>query len=104
MSYSIGVDIGGTKTAIGIVYESGNVLSDRIIPTNQTIYPSEMIDKMIFIIRELLEEMDFSLLEVKGIGIGAPGPLDVTEGSIVSPPNLQGWNDVQIVKQFKKSF
>ncbi|MFD2629959.1 ROK family protein [Oceanobacillus kapialis] len=104
MSLAIGVDIGGTKTAIGLIDDSGNISAQTKIPTDQGILPSQMIDRMIHTIKALLKENSLEENEIMGIGIGAPGPLDVKNGLISCPPNLPQWIDIPVVQQFKHQF
>ncbi len=55
MSFAIGVDIGGTKKAIGLIDHSGNISAQTKIPTDQGILPSQMIDRMIYTIKALFK-------------------------------------------------
>lgn len=96
-----GFDIGGTKCAvITAEYEDGEVkiLKKEKIPTDHTISPSQMIDR-------LIETAD-KITEIKpdAIGISCGGPLDSEKGIIMNPPNLPGWNNVEIVKQIEAHF
>ncbi|UCZ52800.1 ROK family protein [Bacillus shivajii] len=99
MRYVIGVDIGGTKTAIGIVGREGEVKTKKLIPTDQSIPPLTMVKRIVENIKELLEENALSKEEVIGVGIGAPGPLDAKNGQMACPPNLPNWVNVPVVKE-----
>jgi glucokinase len=104
MNYAIGVDIGGTKVAIGIVDEQGKIHANTLIPTDKQLKAEEMVAMIKQTIQKLL--LDFPIRENKlvGIGIGSPGPLDLKEGTIVCPPNLPNWINVPIVENFKQEF
>jgi len=102
--YSIGVDIGGTKVAIAIVEDSGQIMEQVVIPTNLSIPPEQMIEIMVQKINELLQMLNITETDIKGIGIGAPGPLDNNVGIIKNPPNLRNWIDVPIKQLFKQAF
>ena len=104
MSFIIGVDIGGTKIALGIVKEDGNVIEKNVIATNTTIAPEQMIDQICQEIDSLLTKSSLSINEIQGIGIGAPGPLAQEEGEIICPPNLPNWRNIKIVNQIKQYF
>ena len=96
----IGFDIGGTKCAVSVGHEeSGRLVIDqkRVIPTDLSISPYEMIDRMC----ELADGMtqDFSR-----IGISCGGPLDSRRGVILSPPNLPGWDEIKIVEYLKARY
>ena len=96
----IGFDIGGTKCAvcIGEDVEGELVIKDkRIIPTDHSISPYEMIDRMCSMAEEMTDSIDV-------IGISCGGPLDSKRGIIMSPPNLTGWDNVRIVEYLKKRY
>lgn len=96
----IGFDIGGTKCAVCIGHREGdNLIIDekKVIPTNLDISPYEMIDKMCALAESMTD--DFS-----SIGISCGGPLDSKKGVIMSPPNLRGWDNVEIVSYLKKRY
>ena len=98
MKYAIGVDIGGTKVAIGMVDDVGEVVEHSVIPTDLSITPAEMIDRIKAEINQLVERSRVAADDITGIGIGCPGPLDSKAGMITNPPNLHGWVDVPIKK------
>ena len=88
----IGFDIGGTKCAVcvGREIEGGiEILDKKVIPTDLTISPYEMIDKMYSAAKAITENIDV-------IGISCGGPLDSQKGIILSPPNLIGWDKIEI--------
>ena len=75
----VGFDIGGTKCAVCIGKETGGeltVLDKRVIPTDHTVSPYEMIDRMCTLAEEMTEEKDC-------IGISCGGPLNSKEGIII---------------------
>ncbi|WP_172371744.1 ROK family protein [Sporosarcina jiandibaonis] len=104
MNFAIGVDIGGTKIAIGLVKDDGTLIKEIIIATNLQCSPYQMIDNICSEIKQLLVSHSIAERDVLGIGIGAPGPLNINEGMIVCPPNLPNWKNVEIVKRFRQAF
>lgn len=90
----IGFDIGGTKCAISVgehTKEGIEITDKKVIPTDLSVSPETMIDRMCALAEEMTD--DFSR-----IGISCGGPLDSKKGVILSPPNLKGWDNVEIVK------
>ncbi|MEH7382298.1 ROK family protein [Bacillus sp. JJ1533] len=96
MEYSIGIDIGGTKIAAGIINREGSVLIKKTFST-----PQESKDSII----QLLENIIFSLSETAktegkklvGIGIGTAGQIDFEKGKVLSgTANIKDWNDVPL--------
>ena len=99
--YLLGFDIGGTKCAVTTAnWEEGNVtlLKKEKCPTDKSISPVQMIDRLISMADSILEK------KPDAIGISCGGPLDSKRGIILNPPNLQGWIDVEIVKQIEAHY
>ncbi len=98
--YIIGFDIGGTKCVVCIGEEVDDELfirDKRIIPTDHSITPYEMLDRMCALAEEMTDCFDV-------IGISCGGPLDSKNGIIMSPPNLPGWDDIKIVEYLKEKY
>ena len=97
----LGFDIGGTKSAvISADFCDGkiNILRREQCPTDLTIPATEMIKKLIAAADKITD------LSPEKIGISCGGPLDSELGVIMSPPNLPGWDKVEIVKQIKEHY
>lgn len=91
---TLGIDLGGTKTALGLV-QGGTVLARARIDTPQTGF-----DSVVAAIAEaagalLADHPEFST--VSHAGIGSPGPLDFDSGRILWAPNIYGMEDGPIV-------
>ncbi len=103
MSILAGIDIGGTKCAVslGETTEIGvKVLSKRRFPTSET--PKQAITTILRSLDELLAET--GKVAPDAIGISCGGPLDSKRGLILSPPNLPGWDKVDVVTPLRKRF
>lgn len=87
MGYTIGVDVGGTKVAAGLVDEDGTVIKQvkRATPANEVSATAQVITD---IVRELREGAT-----VEGIGIGAAGFCDADRSTVVYAPNLAWRNE-----------
>ena len=103
MKYSIGIDIGGTNTEIGLVDKKGELISQNKFSTQAFNQTSEYIDCIVKLINELLESSNINLDDVKGIGIGAPNG-NFKTGKIENPPNLFLDSEICIVEDLKKYF
>jgi glucokinase len=99
-SFYIGIDIGGTKSAVILMDKMGNVSDRQQFPTAVGTggYP-QTVEKMKSIINDFCKRE-----QIKSIGISCGGPLDSKKGLILSPPNLPGWDHVPIVEIFSKEF
>lgn len=100
----IGVDIGGTKCAVsyGICDGSDIFLIDkeRLKTGNAT----ETVSRLIELIDQLIKKHALTTGSISAIGISCGGPLDSEKGIILSPPNLPGWNQVDIIKKLQDYF
>ena len=92
---TIGVDVGGTKIAAGVVDEKGAILqrSRRESPATDTVAIQDAIADAV---RELASEHD-----VVGIGIGAAGFVDVSRSTVLFAPNL-AWRDEPLKAEIER--
>ena len=97
--YVIGVDLGGTKIYTALVDLEGNMKKEVIVETEAEKGELAVLQKLLDTIDYVLEGTDKN--EVKAIGIGSPGPLDVANGLIVYTPNLP-FKNFNIVKPIKE--
>lgn len=93
----VGLDIGGTKTAVSLGGGDGTIRKKKTFPTRGT--PQEVLERCALIIEEYQEED-----AIQAIGISCGGPLDSEKGIIQSPPNLPLWDDIEIVAYFEERF
>ncbi len=98
MSIYIGVDLGGTNIKAGLVnVETGKVLLSKSAPTLARDGHDAVMLRMADVINGLIKDCDFSHSEIKGIGVSAPGALNIEEGLVLFLPNLPGqWRDVPL--------
>lgn len=98
---TVGVDIGGTKTAVSISTHHPDVQWRRSFPTEPARGPEHALRTM----GELIEEgLRTTQTRVSSIGVSCGGPLDPTAGLIQSPPNLPTWDNVPIVRILSERF
>lgn len=91
VSYSIGVDVGGTKILAGVVDESGHVLTTARRPTPAQ-DPAAVLAVIGEVVRELMAE---SSVPVVGVGLGIAGQVENTRSTVLWAPNLQ-WSRVEV--------
>lgn len=99
--YILGIDIGGTKcAAVTAEYTDGDItlLKKEKCDTNLEISPEEMIEKLFAMADCILDKAP------DAIGISCGGPLDPIKGVIMGPPNLSGWDNVEIVRLFEERY
>jgi glucokinase len=90
----IGIDLGGTKISTALVDGAGGIIARDYRETMAAACPDAVIERMLDAARQVMAEANVETAQVAAVGIGAPGPLDVAAGVVVSPPNLPGWERV----------
>ena len=97
----IGVDLGGTKIAAALAKTDGKIVTDLTIPTEAQKGKKHVLEN--------LKKAIFTLArgnhaKIDCIGIGVPGPILYDKGIVIQPPNLPGWNRVNLKKLIEKEF
>lgn len=100
---SIGVDIGGTNTKIGIVDEAGAILLQRKTATDPRQGCDIIAASIVGRVHSMLKETGTHRGQITGIGVGVPGTADSTTGTVVYAPNL-AWRNVPIVAAIQRLF
>lgn len=88
---SIGIDVGGTKIASGVL-RGDELLSAHVIPTPETGWET-VLDAIAGEVRRLQERHP----EARLIGVGIPGPLNADRTRVKFAPNIYGFTDVPLV-------
>ncbi|WP_300384523.1 ROK family protein [Clostridium sp.] len=91
MKYIVGIDIGGTNIRVALLDEKRNIIEKLKIKNEVSNGPEYNLDKIINHINTNWKDKD-----IKGIGVGSPGPLDIKKGKIIKAPNLKGWDNFNV--------
>ena len=102
MKYLGSLDIGGTKTMVGVVDSSANILVKKQFATNTTDCYTHFDACSTQLIR-CLSEINLSLNDLEGIGVNMPGLVDVSTGSLLQAP-FAGWYNVDVKGYFCQLF
>lgn len=82
MNYYMGIDLGGTNTKIGILDIEGNIYKSTSIKTLSSNGAQKTLERIWEASKELAKDLQIDISNIKGIGIGIPGP--VIDQSIVA--------------------
>jgi glucokinase len=96
----IGVDVGGTKVAAGLVNEQGEIRSHLRVPMMANGSANDGLGAVLSAISQLLRDDT----PVRGIGVCSPGPLDPAAGVILNPPNLPCWRNFPLTDALRKAY
>lgn len=100
----LGLDIGGTKLAAGVVAGDGRVLSFLVESTRAEEGPVRGLERLFELARRAVVEAGADRAQLGAVGIGSGGPLDSARGVLLAPPHLTGWVDVPIVERAEEWF
>ncbi len=91
--WAIGIDLGGTAIKGAVVGEETGILFDRTIPTQTSSGPEGIVGQLATLVGELYRDAAVTIDpgSFAGVGLGAPGAVDVQKGELCYPPNLPGW-------------
>ncbi|MBQ8637005.1 MAG: ROK family glucokinase [Clostridia bacterium] len=84
----VGIDLGGTNIAAGVVDENGKILSKASVPTKAIRPNEEYGDDMIMIAKKVIVDAGMDISDIKAVGVGAPGSVDSKNGKVYDSENL----------------
>jgi glucokinase len=95
----LGVDIGGTKVSAGIVSPSGQIQLSAKGPMNTEGNSADGLESVRAVVDKVLHAA--GNLEILGIGVSSPGPVDPASGMVTNPCNLPCWRDFPLRKEME---
>jgi glucokinase len=94
---AVGVDIGGTKTALlATDIATGHDLVSERYATPADAGPAAMIDDLLRAVRTLVQGTGRPVDDLRALGIAVPGRVDGETGCVIQAGNLAGWRDIPI--------
>jgi len=93
-------DLGATHARVAVSDLGGSPLAERASDLDIALGPKHALAWVAERFAELLEEVGRSSHDVRGIGIGVPGPVEFDSGRPVNPPIMPGWDDFPIPDWF----
>lgn len=95
--YRLGIDLGGTNIAVGLVNEKFELVKKMSTPTLATRAPEAIIDDMAAVCKKLLAACNVKISDVESVGIASPGIANSKTGVIEYANNLP-FNNLPIAK------
>ena len=91
-----GIDIGPTRTRLGLADLRGQLITHRIVSTPSG-DPASLLAAIAVEVKALIKDADLALNRLLAVSAGAPGAVDPTRGMVVAlAPNLRGWSEVPV--------
>jgi len=98
----LGVDIGGTKVAAGLVNSRGEILSKTRVPMIGHADAAAGLEAVKRAINSVLDADPARCVALAAIGISSPGPLDPRRGIVINPPNLPCWRNFPLAGKIEQ--
>lgn len=86
--FYIGVDVGGTKIAAGLVSPGGEILGWEKASTPRAKSAAEVMKVIVRAVRDVISDAGLKARRLKAIGIGVPGLVDAESGRVLVAPNI----------------
>jgi glucokinase len=99
--FSIGVDLGGTNLRIAAVSAEGALLEKITLGTKIIVGRDQVIDEMCDAIQRLSSKYKTSG-KLLGAGIGIPGVIDLSTGTLRKSANLPGWENYPVRSEIER--
>ena len=101
--YRVGIDLGGTNIAVGVVNEDYEIISYTTVPTEARRPAEQVIATMAQAVNTVLEQAGIRVEDCAGIGVGAPGTCDEKNGVVYRSYSMD-WTDLPLANMLKKYF
>lgn len=103
-TFALGVDIGGTKVAAGLVDAEGKIFFQTRVAMPAHGSAAEGFGAVQSAIEAVFAAHPEARSSLRGIGICAPGPLDPVTGVILNPPNVPCWRNFPLAAEVQRVF
>jgi len=91
-----GVDLGGTNIKAALVDDCGRIVAFHTEPTHADRGPEDTAARMGRMVHTLAHLVGIATSDIAGVGLGTPGPQNLTTGVILRAGNLPGWDNFPI--------
>jgi glucokinase len=95
MKYVAGIDVGGTNTRIALIDENYHIVQ-RIQFSSETHDPDQAV-------KQIADTINKLKYPVMSISLSCPGPLDLIQQKVLTPPNLPGWHFYPIAEKLHEA-
>ena len=101
--YRIGIDLGGTNIAVGVVDDRHQIVAEASVPAGAHRPAEQVVADMCRAVELALDKAGLTAGDCVSIGVGAPGTCDPARGVVVCAYNLN-WFDVPVCAMLTKHF
>jgi len=94
--FAIGVHLDPSVITVVLLDLAAVVVAHRTIPTPASGRAPQTIKRILKVVDEVIWAAGIDAARVMGVGIAAPGPIDLPSGTVLDPPLLRGWEHVAV--------
>ena len=94
--YAVGLDLGGTKIAAGVLDRDLNILSVCVTKEHAGQLPAQVVDAIEKTYRAALDEAQVPPDQIAGVGLSFPGHTHGRQGLVLTSSNLPEWEKVPL--------
>lgn len=103
MKLFLGIDLGGTNIAAGVVDEQGNILKKHSVRTNTAQSFEDLVSDIAQTAYQTAELAGVKIEEISSVGLGTPSLINPETNLLVNANNL-GWRNVPLPQELGKHF
>jgi predicted NBD/HSP70 family sugar kinase len=97
-------DLGATHARVGITDLAGEVLHEEAAEIPIAYGPDRVLGWLEVTFEKLIADQGFDLSDVRGVGVGLPGPVEFATGVPVAPPIMPGWDGYEVATRLRERF
>ena len=100
----LAADLGATHSRLGITDLAGTVIREEIGEIAIAEGPNPVLGWLEDRFEAMLEAESLSVADVRGVGVGLPGPVEFATGTAVAPPIMPGWDGYGVASRLREKF
>jgi predicted NBD/HSP70 family sugar kinase len=100
--YTIGLEFWSSCISLGVFNFNGNRVFSRVEPLKSNIDIAEVVDFIVFLVNEALNSLEIGWEKIPGIGIVAPGQVDVVRRRVINYPRIRNMRDIPLAEELEK--
>ncbi len=100
----LSVDLGATHSQLAVSDLGARALVERVLTIDIAEGPDTVLEAVADALDEMLAKADRAVSDVRGVGVGVPGPVAFDTGQPVNPPIMPGWDRFPILDWFKERY
>lgn len=100
--YIIGIDLGGTNLKVALFDGRFKFRAKEFLSTGDFSRPENLISGITSAVFKIIQDNKLKKTDIRGIGLGLPGPIDVEKGMVHFFPNIPGWMNVPLRRILEK--